>query len=198
MKKAGQPQNLRGTPLHSADLKKGKVFTTYYVPQIRYAWDTGEAIGRYLAELKNGRLAGRRCSRCNRTMIPPRMFCERCFRPTDEWVYLKDTGTVNTFSLCYVSWDVQRLKIPEIPAVIEIDGASPGMGIMHKLGNVDPKAVRVGMKVRAVWKPPAERTGTITDIAFFEPAGSSEPTRSQKTAGGKKVRANAARKRKGR
>ena len=28
----------------------------------------------------------------------------------------------NTFSLCYVSWDVRRLKPPEIPAVIEIDG----------------------------------------------------------------------------
>lgn len=166
---AGQPQNLRGTPLSGAELKTGGVYTTHYVPKIQYAWDTGEAIGRYLAELKNGRLIARRCHRCRRIMIPPRMFCERCFRPTDEWAYVKDTGTVNTFSLCYVSWDVQRLKRPEIPAVIEIDGASPGMGIMHILGNVNPKAVHVGMKVRAVWKPPAQRTGTITDIAYFEP-----------------------------
>lgn len=176
---AGQPQNLRGTPLSAADLKKGGVYTTYYVPRIRYAWDTGQAISRYLAELNNGRLIARRCHRCQRTMIPPRMFCERCFRPTDEWVYVKDTGTVNTFSLCYVSWDVQRLKRPEIPAVIEIDGASPGMGIMHILGKVNPKAVHVGMKVRAVWKSPAERTGTITDIAYFEPI--SKPKKAKKT-----------------
>lgn len=173
---AGQPQNLRGTPLHSEDFKKGKVFTNYYVPQLRYAWDTGEAIGRYLAELKNGRLIGRRCHRCRRTMIPPRMFCERCFRPTDEWAYVKDTGTINTFSLCYVSWDVRPLKRPEIPAVIEIDGATPGTGIMHVLGNVKPKDVHVGMKVRAVWKPPAERTGSITDIAYFEPVPAAKGT----------------------
>lgn len=166
---AGQPTNVRGTPVRSADLKKGRVFTTTYVPRIQYAWDTGQAIGRYLEELKNGRLIARRCNNCQRIMIPPRMFCERCFRPTHDWVVVKDTGTVNTFSLSYVSWDVRRLKKPEIPAVIEIDGASKGMGIMHVLGNVKPKAVRIGMRVRAVWKPSKQRTGSITDIAYFEP-----------------------------
>lgn len=165
----GEPRVVRGTPLDAADLRKGKVFTTSYVPKIEYAWDTGVAIGRYLEELRRGRLIARRCHRCQRTLVPPRMFCERCFRPTDEWVYVKDTGTVNTFSLCYVSWDVQRLKQPEIPAVIEIDGAAPGCGILHKLGRVSPKAVRVGLRVRAVWKPPAARTGSITDILYFAP-----------------------------
>ena len=176
---SGQPKDLRGTGLESADFKKGRVFTEYYVPRIQYAWDTGEAIGRYLAELKNGRLTARRCNRCRRNLIPPRMFCERCFRTTDDWVFVQDTGKVNTFSLCYVSWDVQRLKTPEIPAVIEIDGAFPGAGIMHKLGNVKPKDVRVGMRVRAVWKPAAQRTGSITDILYFEPmkGGKSKPAK---------------------
>ncbi len=165
----GEPKLVRGTPVRSADLKKGRVFTTTYVPRIQYAWDTGQAIGRYLEELKNGRLIARRCNNCQRTMIPPRMFCERCFRPTHDWVVVQDTGTVNTFSLSYISWDVRRLKKPEIPAVIEIDGASTGMGILHVLGNVKPKAVRIGMRVRAVWKPAKQRIGSITDIAYFEP-----------------------------
>ena len=165
----GEPKLVRGTPVRSADLKKGRVFTTTYVPRIQYAWDTGQAIGRYLEELKNGRLIARRCNNCQRTMIPPRMFCERCFRPTHDWVVVQDTGTVNTFSLSYISWDVRRLKKPEIPAVIEIDGASTGMGILHVLGNVKPKAVRIGMLVRAVWKPAKQRIGSITDIAYFEP-----------------------------
>ena len=114
-------------------------------------------------------------------MIPPRMFCERCFRPTDDWVYVKATGTVNTFSLCYVSWDVRRLKQPEIPAVIEIDGASPGMGILHLVRKVVPKDVRIGMRVAAVWKPPAQRTGSITDIAYWMPIN----RRSQRTVSAK-------------
>ncbi|MEE8201669.1 MAG: Zn-ribbon domain-containing OB-fold protein [Candidatus Acidoferrales bacterium] len=166
---SGPPENPRGTALALGDLKKAKVFTTLYVPRIQYAWDTGVAVGRYLEELKNGRLIARVCHRCGRTMIPPRMFCEKCFRPTDEWAYVKDTGRVNTYSLCYVSWDVRKLKKPQIPAVIEIDGASPGMGILHVLGKVNPKQVREGMRVKAVWKPPAQRTGAITDILYFAP-----------------------------
>jgi uncharacterized OB-fold protein len=87
----------------------------------------------------------------------------------DSYVRLDDTGTVNTFSLCYVTWDVKRIKEPELPAVIEIDGASPLHGIMHKLGEVDPKDVRIGMRVKAVWKAPEEREGAITDILYFKP-----------------------------
>jgi len=164
-----QPEIVRGTPLREADLKRGRVFTVSYVPKLQYAWDTGEAISRYLEELGQGRLIARRCRGCERVMIPPRMFCERCFRSTDEWVYVNGTGTVKTFSLCYVTWDVRVLRRPQIPAVIDIDGASPGMGILHVLGKVAPKQVRVGMKVRAVWKPASKRVGSITDIAYWRP-----------------------------
>lgn len=148
--------------------KNEVLFETWHV-KAEYAWDTGVAMSKYLAELKQGKLIGRRCFKCKRLMVPPRMFCEQCFRPTDAWEYVQDTGTVKTFSLCYIRFDMARLKEPEIPAVIDIDGASPGMGILHKLGEVDPQAVKIGMKVQAVWKPEAEREGSTTDIAYFKP-----------------------------
>ncbi|MEJ5186998.1 MAG: Zn-ribbon domain-containing OB-fold protein, partial [Candidatus Geothermincolales bacterium] len=156
------------------DLKEGKLLSLLWKPNLKYAWDNGVAIGRYLAELKEGRIIARKCNKCRRIMLPPRMFCELCWRPTDEWVYVEDTGTVNTFSICYINWDASRLPEgarPHIPAVIEIDGASPGMGILHKLGEVEPEEVRIGMRVKAVWKDPAEREGSITDILYFKPEG---------------------------
>ena len=165
---------LGGTNLKSSDFKKGKVLTTDWEPDLKYAWDDGVAIGRYLAELKEGRIIARTCYKCGRTMLPPRMFCELCFRPTDEWTYVKDTGVINTFSVAKVNWDASRRgpdEPPLLPAVIEIDGASKGMGIMHMLGEVDPEDVRIGMKVKAVWKKPEERTGAITDILYFKPMG---------------------------
>jgi uncharacterized OB-fold protein len=169
MKSQPEPSLVRGTPLDEKALRQRKTFTVTYVPKLQYARDTGQAIGRYLAELKEARLIARACRQCERVMIPPRMFCERCFRPTDEWVYVKDTGKILTFSLCYVSWDVRRLKQPEIPAVIEVDGASPGMGILHVVKKIPPEKVRIGMAVRAVWKPKPKRTGSVTDIAYWEP-----------------------------
>jgi uncharacterized protein len=166
-----------GTPLGAKNWARGKIFTVSYEPKLRYHRDTGEALGRYLAELKQGRLIARRCDGCQRVMIPPRMFCELCFRPTDDWVFVKDTGKILTFSLCYVSWDVRRLKRPQIPAVIEIDGASPGMGILHLVKRTAPKKVSIGMRLRAVWKPAAERIGSVTDIAYWEPVRpAKEPT----------------------
>ncbi|HID05124.1 MAG TPA: Zn-ribbon domain-containing OB-fold protein, partial [Aigarchaeota archaeon] len=126
-------------------------------------------LSRFFEELKNGKIMGRRCNKCKRVVIPPRMYCEECFRPTDEWVELKDTGTVLTFSICYVGTDASRLKEPQIPAVIEIDGASKNMGILHVLGEVKPEEVKIGMKVKAVWEEPSKRRGAITDIRYFKP-----------------------------
>jgi uncharacterized OB-fold protein len=169
---------LRGHPLSDAEFRTG-VVTTAWTPTLEYAWDAGEAISRFLEGLRQEKILGVRCRRCGRTVTPPRAFCELDFKPMDEWVELAATGTVNTFSICYVTWDMKSLRRPQIPAVIEIDGTSPRVGFLHLVGGVAGRAVeeirrrvRVGMPVRAVWKPSAEREGAITDIRYFEPIAS--------------------------
>ncbi len=164
-----QPSVTPGTPLSDRDFHGGKVITIPWKLDARYAWDAGVALSRYLNGFKEGRILGSHCPSCKRTVVPPRIFCELCFRPMSDYVDLQDTGTVNTFSLCYVTWDMRRLKEPMMPAVIDIDGASKNMGIMHLLGEVDPKAVKVGMRVKAVWKPARQRTGAVTDISHWKP-----------------------------
>jgi uncharacterized OB-fold protein len=158
-----------GTPLSEEDFQEGKILFRHDEMKADFAWDAGTAIGSYLAALKEGFLLGGYCQTCRKTVIPPRTVCEWCFRPMDSYVRLEDTGTVNTFSLCYVTWDVKRIQEPELPAVIEVDGASPLHGIMHKLGEVNPEDVHIGMRVKAVWKPPEDREGAITDILYFKP-----------------------------
>ncbi|HIQ30277.1 MAG TPA: Zn-ribbon domain-containing OB-fold protein [Candidatus Caldiarchaeum subterraneum] len=155
--------------LPGTEYKQDSAILHSYNAYIKYAWSHGPALSRFFEELKNGKIMGRRCNKCKRVVIPPRMYCEECFRPTDEWVELKDTGTVLTFSICYVGTDASRLKEPQIPAVIEIDGASKNMGILHVLGEVKPEEVKIGMKVKAVWEEPSKRRGAITDIRYFKP-----------------------------
>jgi len=89
-------------------------------------------------------------------------------------VPVQDTGKVNTFAISHVDWAAAR--IPEgqryfTPAVIEIDGASSGMGILHLLDEVEPDKIFIGKKVKAVWRPDTERTGAIADIRYFKPIG---------------------------
>ena len=98
-----------GTPLSDEAIQQGKVLTLEWPSSLRYAWDTGIAIGRFLEELKNGRIIARTCHKCERVLVPPRMFCERCFRPTDAWRFVEDSGAVNTFSVSHIRWDASRI-----------------------------------------------------------------------------------------
>ncbi len=162
-------QEFPGTPLHDDDIRSGRVLSIPGSAGAEYSWDVGIAMERYLAELKNGRLVGLRCHHCGRVLLPPRAFCEQCFQPTSEWVTLSDTGVIQTFAICHIAWDARRIDQPKIPAVIAIDGASRNMGLLHLIGGVAPDRVAVGQRVRAAWRPAAERQGSITDILYFTP-----------------------------
>jgi uncharacterized protein len=161
--------NYPGHEITPDEVKAGKYLDIFYKFEPKYSWAAGVAISRFLSELKEGKIFARKCHKCERILVPPRMYCEQCYRPTDEWVQVKDTGTINTFSISHVGTDARRLKTPILVAVIDIDGASLGMGILHNLGEVEPTKITVGMKVQAVWKRPEEREGSIMDIRYFRP-----------------------------
>src|SRR5439155_1432780 len=101
-----------GIELRAADLLEGKVTQTRFRPDAKYAWSAGEAMSRFLQELQNGRFIARTCHKCERILFPPRMFCEECFRPTDEWTFIQDTGTIETFSVSYLDTDAKRIGEP--------------------------------------------------------------------------------------
>ncbi len=164
------PTQPAGTPLSSQQFNGGDVVTWDDEYAVEYDWDSGVAIGAYLEGLKNGKLLASYSPSSDRTVVPPRTFDELTWEEIDDLRDLPGTGRVNTFSLCYVNWDASRRDDPLIPAVIELDGASEGMGILHMLAEVDPDNVSLGMAVEAVWKPEAERQGAITDILYFRPS----------------------------
>lgn len=159
------------TKLSVKDIRTGKVLSCSDKPNLKYAWDNGVAIGRYLAELKNGKIIGKKCNSCKRVLVPPRLFCELCWRPTDEWAFVKDTGTILTSVVSHVNWDASPVKEGDryhTPAVIELDGAGKDQGIFHHINDIEPYDIKIGMRVKAVWKKPEDRIGAITDIKYFK------------------------------
>jgi uncharacterized OB-fold protein len=166
-----------GTEISAEEARAGRYLLTRYATELNYSWSSGKAMSRFLAGLREGELWGRKCAGCGRTLVPPRMYCELCFRTTDEWVRLQDTGRVATYSVSHVNADASR-RSPEEPilvAVVEIDGASPSMGLLHLLGEVSEEDLSVGMRVEAVWKPKGERQGAITDIRYFRQRAGAPP-----------------------
>lgn len=170
-------EKLPGTPLKEAELQS-LVGLVEYVPRARYEFSTGQAHSRFLEGLREGKVLGRVCRKCGRVYVPPRMYCEYCFRHTDEWVEVKDEGWVETAVASHIGTFRERLEKPEIIAVVRLD--TPGYardsyeyaGLFHRICNASEDDVKtgriIGRRVRARWKPKEERTGSITDIDCFE------------------------------
>ncbi len=157
----------RGRPLTAEQMKQ--VPHVIARPKAQYAWAAGVAMSHFLEGLKQGKILGRGCKRCRRVLVPPRMFCERCFRSTDGWVELPGTGVIETFSISYIDTDANRIQDPIFVGVLAFDGAPPHCGIMHYFGEVTADEIHIGMPVEPVWKPEGERVGAITDIKYFRP-----------------------------
>ena len=172
------PRAPRATPLSDQEFRSATGAVEQRLDAL-YDWDAGEAIGAFLDGLREQRILATTCVSCGRTLVPPRKFCERCFRPTDGWTEVPQTGNVETFSICHVTWDMRPLDVPQIPAVIRLDGTSEG-GFLHLLGEVAPDDVRAGMEVEAVWKPAGERAGSILDISVLPAAGPGAPPRARR------------------
>src|SRR3989442_13261115 len=97
------------------------------------------------------------------------MFCEECFRPTDAWTYVRDTGTIETYSISYIDLDAKRIETPILVGVVSIDGASPKMGIMPYFGEMTKDEIRIGTRVKPKWRRPEDRVGSVLDIEYFRP-----------------------------
>ena len=119
--------------------------------------------------LAEGRLLGQRCPTCGKVYVPPRGACPVDGVPTTDEVELPDTGTVTTYCIVNVPFLGQKIQPPYVSAYVLLDGAD--IAFLHLILGVDAADVRMGMRVRAVWKPREEWDTTIENISHFEPTG---------------------------
>ncbi len=132
-------------------------------------YTAGLAGEKFLRAIKDeGKILGSHCDRCGVTYVPARQFCERCMDELDETVDVGTEGEVHTFTLLFENLDGSPREEPEIVAFIRLgDG-----GLVHKLDEVHLDDLDIGMPVEAVFKPKAEREGSILDIKYFRPVSS--------------------------
>jgi len=151
--KIGDPREIRHWPGHM---------------ETDYVYTLGVAGERFFREIKEkGRIMGAKCERCGVVFVPARMYCERCFEKLEDWVDVGKRGVIHAFTVAYIDMDGCRLKEPTVYAVVKMDGAEGGL--VHKLGEVNPEEVEIDMVVEAVFKPKAQREGSLNDIKYFKP-----------------------------
>jgi uncharacterized OB-fold protein len=137
--------------------------------QLSYTHTASPTETSYLLNLAEGRLTGQRCRACGKVYVPPRGACPTCGVPTADEVALPGTGIVTTFCVVNVPFQGQRVEPPYVAAAVLIDGAD--IPFQHLVLGCEPAEVRMGMRVRAVWKPREQWRTTVENIDHFEPSG---------------------------
>jgi uncharacterized OB-fold protein len=92
-----------------------------------------------------GKLLVKRCTACGEFHFYPRPLCPFCFSDRTEWVEAAGTGTIYSFS-------VTRRAGP-IPYAIAYVTLDEGPTMMTNIADCDLDAIRIGQRVRVVFKP---------------------------------------------
>ena len=119
--------------------------------------------------LAEGRILGQRCPKCQKVYVPPRPACPVDGVPTVEEIELGHTGTVTTFCIVNVPFLGQKIDPPYVSAYILLDGAD--IALQHLILDIPAEEVRMGLRVKAVWRPESEWGTTIENISHFAPSG---------------------------
>ncbi|MGO9136072.1 MAG: Zn-ribbon domain-containing OB-fold protein [Syntrophales bacterium] len=158
----------------STDNKRGELLQINFDQPMPYEWSIGIYGSRFFQEIKeNRRFVGIRCNGCGSVYVPPRRVCGPCFEELIELVTLSDAGVITAFSVVnYPFIDPNtgsQRPIPYTYGYIRIDGADNIFS--HIINETDLNKIKVGMKVRAVFKNKEDMEGNIQDIKYFEIIG---------------------------
>ena len=137
--------------------------------RLHYEHSASPEESKFLRGLADGKLLGQRCPACGKVYIPPRGACPTDGVPTTDEVELPDHGTVTTFCVVNVPYPGQRVTPPYVAAAVLLDGAD--IPFQHLVLGCEPSEVRMGMRVRAFWKPRHKWGTTLENIDHFFPTG---------------------------
>ncbi|MHC5037943.1 MAG: Zn-ribbon domain-containing OB-fold protein [Planctomycetota bacterium] len=137
---------------------------------MRYIYTAGRGGELFFSALRDkGEFVGAKCEACGIVLLPPQMYCERCFSNIEgNTVKVPNLGSLEAFTICHEDYDETPKEEPTLVVRIQMEGTEGG--IFHWLKGVDPEDLLIGMPVKAKFKPKKDRVGSLLDIAYFEPA----------------------------
>lgn len=116
---------------------------------------------RFVEKLLDGKILGRKCPTCEQVYVPAKGYCPVdviALQPEHE-VEVSDQGIVTGYTVITpVRYYGQTKTEPFVFASVLLNGASTPLGGQEITG-ISIDDVRVGLRVKAVWKPVDERTG---------------------------------------
>lgn len=116
-------------------MSERKIPSPFVNPENKPFWDAAA----------EGRLLLKRCKDCQQPHYYPRALCPFCFSDNTEWVVAKGTGEIYSYS-------VMRRGAP-VPYALAYVTLDEGVSMLTNLVDCDFDALRIGQRVRVVFKP---------------------------------------------
>jgi uncharacterized OB-fold protein len=135
--------------------------------RLDYRYTPGQATSDFLRSIKEGKVDGRRCPSCSKVYFPPRGGCPMCGVEFAETVTVDDTGTLVTFAIVNVNFANRVIDLPYVSGEVLFDGADTTTMVLVR--GIAPQDVRMGMRVKAHWKPREEWDYSLANIDYVEP-----------------------------
>ena len=164
-----QPRNEAATEQSRSSEGPGTVTKVITPVSLDYQYAASPEESAFYLGLLEGKIVGQRCPKCRKVYVPPRSACPADGVAPDELVELPDTGTLTTFCIVNVPFLGQKITPPYVSAYVLLDGAD--IAFLHLILDIPAEEVRMGMRVKAVWKPREEWGTTIENIDHFAPTG---------------------------
>lgn len=137
--------------------------------RLDYEIGAGTAQSKFLQGLAQGKLLGQRSEVTGEVYMPPRGSDPKNGTPTHEEVECGPDGTVTTFCVVNLQFHPDAPPAPYTCAQVLLDGANtPLFGLV---GDIATEEVRMGLRVRPVWKPEDTWGPTLENIKWFAPNG---------------------------
>jgi hypothetical protein len=145
---------------------------------------------RFDKQMRDGRIVGQKCPSCGLVYVPPKGFCPMCsvVMTEEHEVDVKDTATLTSFTVITpIQYQGQKEKEEYVLANLLLDGADSSIG-QQRIEGIAHNEVRMGMRVKAVWATPEERTeegggmrgwGLTSAVKHWIPSGEPDTPREE-------------------
>jgi uncharacterized OB-fold protein len=143
---------------------------SWYLAGWQWKFESMALIQKSMEGFKHKKMIGNKCPGCGLVYFLPKPFC-RCLSRPDEFVEIKDVGTVTTYTFSG-AWsyggitDEGPTGTPYIIAGVVFDGSDTMT--VSLIEDAEPEQMFVGMRVKIKWPEDMESSSNI--VVFCTPA----------------------------
>ena len=113
------------------------------------------------------RLMAAKCRECGAMLLPPRPMCPNCFSSHMEWIELKNTGELLTYTVIHISPRQFKSLAPYAVGIVRLEDGPKLPGIIR---DIELEGISVGMSLEVGFDTTKPSEWPVWPRYFFKPS----------------------------